>query len=172
MTDEQQRAFEQVYSDYYTRIYRRVYMLVRDPQEAEDLTQDTFLKAYNAFATLAAPDHLYRWLYRVATNAAYDVLRRRQCLTFTPLESDGQEESLYASGGDLQEDNATREAIQIAFDGLREKHQNILVLHAIKGYSPTEIAARYGWSYSKVTSTVNYTRHAFKRHYQAAVDAS
>lgn len=171
MRDEQIRTFEQVYNDYYQRIYRRVHTLVQDPQEAEDLTQDTFLKAYKAFATLNTRD-LCGWLYRVATNAAYDVLRRRRCIAFTSLESDGQEEFLYASGGDLQEDNATREAIQIAFDGLREKHQNILVLHAIKGYSPTEIAARYGWSYSKVTSTVNYTRHAFKRHYQAAVDAS
>ncbi len=163
MTDEQRRAFEQVYSDYYPRIYRRVYALMQHSQDAEDLTQDTFVKLYRAFATLDM-SNLYGWLYRVATNAVYDVLRRRRLLTFTPLDPDTQD-WLSSQSGDVQEDYAERESIHLALSGLSETQRDALLLHEVQGYTAIEIASRSGQTYSTVTFTMRRARRAFKQQY-------
>ncbi len=166
MTDEQQRAFEQVYSDYYPRIYRRVYALMHNSQDAEDLTQETFLKAYRVFATLET-NNLYSWLYRVATNAVYDVLRQRRLRTVTSLDAADGQEWVHAQSADVQEDYAKREALHVALSGLSEMQRNMLLLQE-QGYKAVEIASHSGQAYPTVTSTIRRARRAFKQHYEAA----
>ena len=57
-------------------ISRYIYGLVRDPAEAEDLTQETFLRAYKKLPTLRNPTKSIPWLYRIATNVSYDRFRQ------------------------------------------------------------------------------------------------
>ncbi len=166
MTNEQQRAFEQVYSDYYTRIYQRVYALMQHSQDAEDLTQETFTKAYRAFATLDT-SNLYAWLYRVATNTVYDVLRQRRRRPVTSLDADDGQEWMLLQNGDMQEDYAKREAIHLALSGLDETQRNALLLQA-QGYQAIELASHSGQPYGTVTATIRRARRAFKQQYEVA----
>ncbi len=62
---------------YYERIYRYVQSMVHNPGEAEDLTQETFLRAFRERESLNEPGALAAWLYRIATHVALDRLRQR-----------------------------------------------------------------------------------------------
>ncbi len=166
MTNEQLRAFEQVYSDYYQRVYQRVYALVQHVQEAEDLTQETFIKLYRAFATLDT-SNLSAWLYRVATNTVYDVLRQRRRRPVTSLDADDGLEWMLLQKGDMQEDYVKREAIHLSLSGLSEMQRNAL-LFQVQGYHAVELASQSGQSYSTVTSTIRRARRAFKQQYEVA----
>src|SRR5512147_2575425 len=72
-------------TEHYDRLYRYVLSLVHDIAEAEDLTQDTFLRAYQRQDSLRDPQALLAWLYRIATHICLDRLRRR--VRREPLES-------------------------------------------------------------------------------------
>src|SRR5947199_10005704 len=75
-TQENSWSFDRIYDEYKTPIYNYVYHLVGDREQADDLTQDTFLKAFRALRKMDANLKLSTWLYRIATNMAYDALRR------------------------------------------------------------------------------------------------
>src|SRR5262245_50372718 len=69
---EQTWSFERIYDEYKTPIYNYIYHLVGNREQADDLTQDTFLKAFKALPKMDANLKLSAWLYRIATNTAYD----------------------------------------------------------------------------------------------------
>ena len=72
--------FEQLFRDYRQRILNYVYRLVGDGALAEDLTQQAFVKAYQALPRMPADANRRSWLYRIATNTCYDHLRRKRLL--------------------------------------------------------------------------------------------
>ncbi len=63
---------------YRDAIYRYVLRLARDPDRADDLTQETFLRAHQRLGTLKDPVALEAWLFRIATNVCYDRFRERE----------------------------------------------------------------------------------------------
>src|ERR1017187_1445370 len=67
-----------LFETYHDRIYRYVLGLVRNAAEAEDLTQDTFLRAYRYGDSLRDPEAVRGWLYRIATHVCLDRLRQRK----------------------------------------------------------------------------------------------
>ncbi len=77
-------SFDHLFTRYHGPIYGHILGLVGDPAQAEDLTQDTFLKAYKALPG-AHEGAVGAWLYRIATNTARDALRRRKRLTWLPF---------------------------------------------------------------------------------------
>jgi len=79
-------SFDQIYDEYKTPIYNYVYHLVGDREQADDLTQDTFLKAFRALPKMDGNLKLSAWLYRIATNTAYDALRRRKLIAWLPWQ--------------------------------------------------------------------------------------
>jgi len=85
-TKESTWSFDQIYDEYKTPIYNYVYHLVGDREQADDLTQDTFLKAFRALPKMDANLKLSAWLYRIATNTAYDALRRRKLIAWLPWQ--------------------------------------------------------------------------------------
>src|SRR5207248_5708089 len=83
-TKENSWSFDQIYDEYKTPIYNYVYHLVGDREQADDLTQDTFLKAFRALPKMDANLKLSAWLYRFASNIAFDGLLRRRLLAWLP----------------------------------------------------------------------------------------
>ena len=65
-----------VFEQYHERVYRYILQLVRVPAEAEDLTQETFLRVHQRLGSLQEPAALQTWLYRIATNLCYDRFRK------------------------------------------------------------------------------------------------
>lgn len=72
------KAFDQLLGLYERKIFGYLYRLTNHPQDAEDLTQETFLKVYRALKTFDTKRKFSTWLYTVATNTAYDWLRKKQ----------------------------------------------------------------------------------------------
>jgi len=84
-------AFTTLVARYQQRIGGYLYRLVGDRETAEDLTQETFMRAYRALPTAHAIGAFRAWLFRIATNLARDQLRRQRRIRWLPLDSDRME---------------------------------------------------------------------------------
>jgi RNA polymerase sigma-70 factor (ECF subfamily) len=83
-------AFVLIYEHFSPQIHRYVYRLVGSQEMADDITQDTFLRAFQGIQSIARDSNVSAWLYRIASNACFDMLRRRKLITWMPImeESD------------------------------------------------------------------------------------
>jgi RNA polymerase sigma-70 factor, ECF subfamily len=154
---------EEMYQTYYPRIYQRVYGLLGHREQAEDVTQDTFLKAIRALPTLTSRDNLYNWLYTIATNTAYDVLRRRQCLTWSSLEASVL--PVQDRSSDPHEHYPTQEAVRHTLAHLPEGYQRALLMRVVEGYSFQEIATMLGLTPCSAKNYLSRARRAFRKCY-------
>ena len=71
-------AFEPLVTEHQNMVYRLAYRMVGNEQDAWDVSQDTFLKAFNALSSFRGESRFSTWLYRLAGNAATDLLRSRK----------------------------------------------------------------------------------------------
>src|SRR6476646_1584602 len=78
-------AFSEIYEYYNAPIHRYVYRLLGNPEQADDVTQETFIRAYQRLPVLDEDPNLSAWLYRIASNACLDALRRRRRITWLPM---------------------------------------------------------------------------------------
>ncbi len=125
-----------------------------------DLTQDTFMKVWQALPDWRPEAQFRTWLYRVAHNAAVDVLRRRQRVGFEPLD----DELDVADGAPGPEDHLhTRQRYALLEASLRRlpvAHREVLLLREIEGLSYTEIAAALDINEGTVKSRIARARVA------------
>lgn len=86
-------AFSELHAIYSPRLYRRVLSITKNPQDAEDALQDTFLRVYSAIRTFEGRSNIYSWLTRIAINSALMILRRRRARAevFFDPQPDGSE---------------------------------------------------------------------------------
>jgi len=145
-------SFDQLFARYQGPIYRHIRGLVGDPAQAEDLTQDTFLKAYKAWPS-AREGAGAAWLYHIATNTARDALRHRRRLTWVPF-APGDDDRLPAPDRDLPTHLAESEALRHALAQLTPRQRACLLLRARDGLSIAEIAHALGLSPGTVKMTL------------------
>lgn len=166
-TSSVDETFEMLYSTYYTAILRHIQHLVRESEQAEELTQETFLRAYKALPKLDTDAHLKPWLYRIATNAAYDVLRRRRLIAWQSLEAC---ELVPESG--RQDDpqlvyNGSSEAIRRALQRMRPRYRQALLLSFLYGYSHDSLAQQFHLKQpSNAKMLLTRARRSFKHCYE------
>jgi RNA polymerase sigma-70 factor (ECF subfamily) len=137
------RAFAEIVHRYQRAVYRVAYGFARSPADADDLAQETFVRAYRAIGRFRAGEPLYPWLARIATNLALSLLRSRRRRPETPLEPLVDAGRQWGAGGDPVEDAARREHylhLQAALAELRPEHQAVLVLRVVEDLSYEEIA--------------------------------
>ncbi len=130
-----QAAFAQLFEQYHAAILNYLHRMVYDRALAEDLTQDTFIKAYNALPR-TKPDLAFKaWLYRIATNTAISHLRRGKIIRWLPFITDRE------SPDEHIERSVTRKLdISEALSKLPEHYQTALVLRHYQGLSLAETA--------------------------------
>jgi RNA polymerase sigma-70 factor, ECF subfamily len=137
-----------LFSTYHDRIYRYVLSLVRDPSEAEDLTQEAFLRAYARRDSLRDPNAVRGWLYRIATHVCLDRLRQR--VPHVPL--DGGEGTCLAdsvpselpSALEVAERAETGVCVQRCLDFLSDGYRAVILLHEGHSLTAAEIAKLLG----------------------------
>lgn len=126
------------------------------PAEAEDLTQDVFIKAYKALPKLQTAEHFGRWIYGITAHVAADAARtRRRRSDDVNLDSAGAFEDPregYVSEGVLQE----RADVMRALSELPEEQRIVLTLRYLEGMSPKEIAERLGEPRGTVRSRLHH----------------
>jgi RNA polymerase sigma-70 factor, ECF subfamily len=159
-------SFERIYDEYKTPIYNYIYHLVGNREQADDLTQDTFLKAFKALPKMDANLKLSAWLYRIATNTAYDALRRRKLIAWMPWQ-DLDHEPADVDSADPQETIGTTELVQAALKRMPRHYRAALLLYTQEGFSYAEIAATLSIAESGVKMYLSRARHSFREHYRA-----
>ncbi|MEM8529856.1 MAG: RNA polymerase sigma factor [Chloroflexota bacterium] len=153
----------EVYQTYRQSILAHLVRLVRDHEVAEDLCQETFIKVMRAWSRRDARASISAWIYRIATNTAYDYLRRSQRIRFTPLYVIEQG----AFGVDtLDTQLDEHEPIQQALAQLPERYRTLLILHSCAGHSTRELADALGCTDNAIKTRLFRARTRFREIYQ------
>lgn len=142
------------------RIYRHLLHLTGSREEALELAQEVFIKAWEALPSWRPDAQIHTWLYRIASNLALDVLRRRKVVQFVPLADDydapadspGPEAQLRAKQDLL--------ALDAALARLTPEQRAIVLLREVEGLSYEEIAASLGIDEGTVKSRLARARAA------------
>ncbi|HEX9069055.1 MAG TPA: sigma-70 family RNA polymerase sigma factor [Ktedonobacterales bacterium] len=158
--------FERIYDEFKTPIYNYVYHLVGNREQADDLTQDTFLKAFRALPKMNASLKLSAWLYRIATNTAYDALRRRKLIVWTPWQ-DLDHEPADMESADPQETAGTVELVRASLQRMSPQHRAALLLYCQQGCTYAEIASVLHIAESGVKMYLSRARSSFRDHFRA-----
>jgi RNA polymerase sigma-70 factor, ECF subfamily len=160
-------AFEAIYQRYERRIYSFVYRMMGNPEDASDLTQDTFVKAYLALPRTTADLNVSAWLHRIASNACLDVLRRRRLVQWLPWDVFDTNPAMEPAAPDdpaasfIRQE--TEQEVQHILSLLTPKHRTALVLKEYQGLSCDEIADIMGTSRSAIKSLLFRAREEFRQ---------
>ena len=168
-----ERAFEQLVMQYQGRIYNTVLGFVQNESEAEDLTQEVFIKLFQGIGEFRGGSKLSTWVYRVAVNHALDGLKklRKQnqqgfLKMFFGKQMDVGLQDFHHPGVALEK----KEEAAILFRlirGLPEKQQAALVLQKLEGLSQQEIAEVMRTTVSAVESLLVRAKANLKQRYEA-----
>lgn len=170
ITPNEPDTAEMIYQ-YQDRIYRYVLTLVRDPAEAEDLTQDTLLRAYRNYASLRDTASLTSWLYRIATHVCFDRLRQRA--RHAPLQSEVDLDTLDVPEAEapsllqLVEQREMSACVQRYLDDLSDAYRAVILLYDLHGMTGPEIATALRVS----LPTVKIRLHRARRKLRAELEA-
>jgi RNA polymerase sigma-70 factor (ECF subfamily) len=160
-------AFDQLVHRYRERIYGVVYNLTSNREDASDLSQETFIKAFQSISRFKGTSSFFTWLYRIAVNATVSHLRRNRLRHFFSLEKmvddDGNREVIQAlaAGSESEKEmlvNELQEKLNEAFQKLSFKHRTVVTLFEIDQLSHQEIAEVMDCSVGTVRSRLHYAK--------------
>ena len=135
--------------------------ITRNEADADDLAQETFVRAYQAIGRFRVGEPLYPWLSRIAINLAYSLFRRRKRRPETalePLVEAGRQFGVEDDPADRAAERERREHLGAAFDQLSKEHRAILVLRVIEDMSYEQIGATLGIPAGTVMSRLSRAR--------------
>jgi len=159
----ERRAFDRLVLKYRARIVELAMRYTRNRADAEDATQETFLKAYRGLRHFRCDSAFYTWLYRIASNCARNVLkaRRRDFLKNTIDLAEFRDATRHptrlrdlATPEELALTADIRGTVNSALDGLSEEHRTVITLREIDGLSYQEIASAMSVPVGTVRSRV------------------
>jgi RNA polymerase sigma-70 factor, ECF subfamily len=160
-------AFAALVERYQQPLGSYLWRLTRDRELALDLTQDTFLRAYQSIGE-TTPDLLARpWLFRIATNLAYDEFRRRRRFGRLPIGTLAR-----PAGPDESVPVEERDLVHRALSRLRPSEQAVLLLCAVEQLSYREVAAILGCSSEAVRKQFTRAKERFRVVYVELVPRS
>jgi RNA polymerase sigma-70 factor (ECF subfamily) len=160
----------------YQRIFRYIMSMVRDTAEAEDLTQETFLRAYRHRDSLRDEGAQTAWLYRIATHVCLD--RLRQYARRTPVESGTDIDQVEVAEPDapsLQkviEQDEMSACVQGYLNRLPDSYRAVILLHDMHELTAAEIAQLLSASLANVKIRLHRARHKLRIALQAGCDFS
>jgi len=143
-------AFEEIYNLYHRRIYNAVYGMLSDADDAQDVTQDVFIRLHDALPTLRADEAFSTYLYRIALNLCRDRARRKKRVRFQSIDtprtdSEGDVEPMdFPDMAKLPEEALTNDELQKrvreAVQTLSTDHKAVIVMHHFQGMEVNDIA--------------------------------
>ncbi len=160
-------AFDQLVERYHGKIYGLTYNMTSNREDAEDLTQEIFIKAFEALPRFKGKSSFYTWLYRIAINKTINYRKKRNRKRALSLDQFDQEiklddvyHDLTAKGSPLRHLSLSELQIKLneALQNLSEKHRTVVVMHDMQGIPHEEIAKVVGASVGTVRSRLFYAR--------------
>lgn len=162
------KAFDELVTKYRSRVYAMIYQMVRNEQDAWDLAQDGFFKAWKSLDKFRFQSSFYTWLYRIVTNVSIDWLRKKQVraegeFDESQVHPDIEPTADITPKGDVSperqlERGELRERLDAAIGRLSPEHRQVILLKEIDGLQYHEIADVVGCSIGTVMSRLFYAR--------------
>ena len=151
------------------RIFLLIYRIVGNVDDAQDLTQETFIKALQRQSQLKDIERAGHWLSRIATNTAIDYLRRKKNLTFTELAQ--VPDPVVISREESPEQRVLRSEKRMHLDGglaqLTERERMALLLRDVEDLPPGDVAREMNCSMATVRSHIANARVKFRRYLES-----
>lgn len=160
-------AFDALILKYRERVYSVIYNLTSNREDTSDLTQETFIKAFQSINRFKGKSSFFTWLYRIALNTSLTYLRKNKLRRFFSFEKmvdeDHTEGFIENMTADSDSDKAAlmselQEKLNDAFQKLSVKHRTVITLFEIDGLSHKEIAEIVGASVGTVRSRLHYAK--------------
>jgi RNA polymerase sigma factor (sigma-70 family) len=165
--DGDMHAYDQLVRRYQERIYATVYHMTSNHEDANDLAQDTFIKAYSALKSFKGDSSFYTWVYRIAVNKTINFLKQRKnktSLSLNDLDYNIENDPELVA---LVSDRTPRRDIALvelqaklneALQKLSDVHRMVVTLHDVQGLSHEEIAQIMDCNVGTVRSRLFYAR--------------
>lgn len=159
-------AFDCLVTAHRESVYMQAYLICRNSEDALDVCQETFLRAWRALRSFDGRQPFAAWLRRIAANAAIDLCRRRA--RRPEVEMDNGAADAAGTTGETPRHALERaelaKRIQAAFGALSPEHRAVIALRDVEGLSYKEIAAAVGCSVGTVMSRLFYARQKLRQH--------
>lgn len=160
-----QNAFRQLVTAYKGTVFRHAFALLNDRMEAEDVTQEAFVKAYYSLPKLENEYAFVSWLTKVVTNLCYD--KNKKLLKKKMAESEELTENINVSKGPSPiEQSIAKMSIRDAMQRIPMDQRNVLILREIQGYSYLEISDLLQIPLGTVKSRINSARENLRKELQ------
>lgn len=157
-------SWDELVREHADRVYRLAYRLSGDAQDAEDLTQETFIRVFRSLSNYQ-PGTFEGWLHRITTNLFLDMVRRRNRIRMEALPEDYDRVPAEGPGPEqVYHDARLDPDLQSALDSLAPEFRAAVVLCDIEGLSYEEIGATLGVKLGTVRSRIHRGRQALREH--------
>ena len=155
-------AFETLVLEYEKNVYNIALRMTGNSEDAADMTQEAFIKAYNSLQAFRGDSKFSVWLYRIVSNVCLDFLRsknRRPTVSLSVEDDDGEDTQLDVADESqspelLLDRKLTRESVRRGLDSLPPDYRQILLLREIQGLSYDEIAQALSLEVGTVKSRI------------------
>jgi RNA polymerase sigma-70 factor (ECF subfamily) len=164
-----QLAFEKLYERYNDRISRYLIRMVGDDGVGCELSQETFLKAWEALLTLRDPDRFANWLYRIATNRAYNYQNHARLLRTVPWEEYMEHSASLSIAGPERLIEET-ELMKLVLARVSPTYRPCFILYVIEKLPQRQIADVLGIKLTSVAKYVSRGKEEFRQIYYRMTD--
>jgi RNA polymerase sigma-70 factor (ECF subfamily) len=155
-------SFQELVSRYHQKVYMVIVGLLRNPDDAMEVAQESFFRAYRKITSFQGQSSFYTWLYRIAINICIDHQRREKR---SPLEFRESMDEVFEQQNEVARDpfsdvhdRELREKMLSAIDDLTPEHKAVIVLRTLEGMSYKDIGEILGCSEGTVMSRLQYSR--------------
>ncbi|HAV63518.1 MAG TPA: RNA polymerase subunit sigma-24 [Verrucomicrobiales bacterium] len=160
-------AYDELVRRFQERIYATIYHMTSNHEDANDLAQETFVKAYRALKSFKGDSSFYTWVYRIAVNKTINFLKQRKNRTHMSLndldfnvENDPELVALVSHNTPRRDARISelQEKLNAALQKLSEVHRMVVVMHDVQGMPHEEIGRIMGCNVGTVRSRLFYAR--------------
>ncbi|MFI3291286.1 MAG: sigma-70 family RNA polymerase sigma factor [Opitutales bacterium] len=161
------QAFDTLVNKYRERLFSVVYGITSNREDAMDITQDVFIKAFKSLAGFKNNSSFYTWIYRIAVNMSINFVKKNRFRRFFSFEKINEEiapaeiiDALVEKKGARNSIllNELKEKLNEALQNLSIEHRTVVILHEVEGLSHSEIAEIVGTKEATVRSRLFYAK--------------